>query len=69
MNGSMKVLVVALAGIFALLFVVTTALAFALYSVEQSAFDADLYKGALAEERVYQRLSELTAQALAVAAQ
>ncbi len=69
MEKSWKVLAVSLAGFFAILFVVTTALAFALYSAEKSAFDADLYTQALAEEEVYQRLPELTAQAMTIAAQ
>lgn len=58
-----------LAGIFAILFVVATALAFVLYTVEQSVFDAELYIQALDEENFYQRLPDLTAQSLAVAAQ
>jgi hypothetical protein len=58
-----------LAGIFAILFVVATALAFVLYNVEQSVFDAELYIQALEEENFYQRLPDLTAQSLAVAAQ
>lgn len=58
-----------LAGIFAMLFVVTTVMAFALTSVEQSAFNAELYIRALDEENIYQRLPELTAHALAIAAQ
>jgi hypothetical protein len=58
-----------LAGIFAMLFIATTVLAFALTSVEQSAFDTELYIRALEQENVYQRLPELTAHALAIAAQ
>lgn len=58
-----------LAAIFAILFVGTTALAFALYSVEQNAFDAELYIRAMDEENIYQRLPELTAQSLSVAVQ
>ena len=58
-----------LAGLFAILFVGSTAVAFALNSMEQSVFDADLYIRALDEENVYQRLPELTAQALSLAAQ
>ena len=69
MENFLKTLAGFLAGIFAILFVATTALAFALYNVEQSAFDAELYIQALQEENVYQRLPDLTAQALAVAAQ
>lgn len=58
-----------LASTFAILFIGTTALAFALYNVEKSAFDASLYIRALEEENFYQRLPELTAHSLAVAAQ
>ena len=58
-----------LAGIFAILFIVTTALAFVLFSVERTAFDPELYIQALDEEGVYQRLPEITAQALSIAAQ
>jgi hypothetical protein len=58
-----------LAGIFAVLFVLTTVLAFALNSVERSAFDAELYKQALNEEYFYQRLPELAARELTIAAQ
>lgn len=57
------------AAIFAILFIGTTALSLALYSVEASAFDAELYIRAMEEENVYQRLPELTAQSLALAAQ
>jgi len=69
MENFSKTLTRILAGIFAILFVGTTAMAFALYNVERSAFDAELYIQALEEENVYQRLPDLTAQALAVAAQ
>ncbi len=69
MKYSPKTLANILAGIFALLFVVTTALAFVLYHVERRAFDADLYVRALDEGNFYERLPELTAQALAMAAQ
>ncbi|MGB7872791.1 MAG: hypothetical protein WBL25_00295 [Anaerolineales bacterium] len=54
---------------FAILFIGTTLLAFGLYNVERSAFDANLYIQALDEENVYQRLPDLTAHALSVAAQ
>jgi hypothetical protein len=54
-----------LAGIFAILFIVTTPLAFALYSMEQSVFNADFYTQALDEENMYQRLPELIADSLA----
>ena len=69
MENSLKILANSLAGIFAIVFVVSTAIAFALFSVEQSVFDAELYIQALDEESVYQRLPELTAHALAIAAQ
>ena len=58
-----------LAVTFAILFVVTTALALTLFSVEQGAFNAELYKQALIKENVYQRLPEQIAQMLATAAQ
>jgi len=62
MENTSKVLAGLLAGFFAILFVIATVLAFALYNIERSAFDADFYKQALTEEKVYQRLPELTAQ-------
>lgn len=58
-----------LAGIFAILFVVVTGLAFVLYNLEQSLFDAELYIQAFEKENLYQRLPDLVAQALNVAAQ
>ena len=54
---------------FAILFIGSTVLTLALYNVERSAFDAEFYIRALEEENVYQRLPELTAQSLALAAQ
>lgn len=54
---------------FALLFIGTTVLALGLYNVERSVFDAQFYIRAFEEENVYQRLPELTAQSLALAAQ
>jgi hypothetical protein len=69
MEITSKTLTGILAGIFVILFVVTTALTFALYSVEQSAFDAQLYNKALEEENIYQRLPDLIAQTLHVAVQ
>ena len=69
MENTLKALAGILAGFFAILFVIATVSALALYNIEQSAFDADLYKQALTEEKVYQRLPELTAQGLAIAAQ
>jgi hypothetical protein len=58
-----------LAVFFAILFVVTTALAFVLYNLEQSLFDAELYLQAFEKENLYQRLPDLTAQVLDAAAQ
>ena len=58
-----------LAALFAILFIATTALAFVLYSLEQSLFDAELYIQAFEQENLYQRLPNLTAQALNAAAQ
>lgn len=58
-----------LASLFAILFIGTTALALVLYSVEQSAFDPELYIQALDNEGTYQRLPELTARVLVTAAQ
>ena len=58
-----------LAILFAIAFVATTVLAFAFYNVERSAFDTDLYIRSFEAENVYERLPELTAQALASAAQ
>jgi hypothetical protein len=69
MQISSKILISVLAGLFAIIFVGSTALAFALYAMEQNVFNADLYIRALDEENVYQRLPELTAQALSMAAQ
>ncbi len=69
MQISSKNLIGVLAGLFAIMFVGSTALAFALYTMEHSVFNADLYIRALDEENVYQRLPELTAQALSMAAQ
>lgn len=54
---------------FAILFIGTTVLALGFYNVERSAFDAQFYIRAFEEENVYQRLPELTAQSLAIAAQ
>jgi len=58
-----------IAAFFAILFIGTTAVALALYNVEKSAFNADLYIRAMEKENVYQRLPELTAKSLSVAAQ
>lgn len=69
MKSFSKTLTGILAGTFVILFIMTTALAFVLYNVEQSIFDAELYIQAFKKENVYQRFPDLTAQALAVAAQ
>lgn len=69
MQISSKTLISVLAGLFAMMFVGSTAMAFALYTMEQSVFNADLYIRALDDENVYRRLPELTAQALSMAAQ
>jgi hypothetical protein len=68
MEDTWKILFNTLASIFAILFIVTTPLAFALYSVEQSVFNADFYTQALDEENMYQRLPVLIADALAASA-
>jgi hypothetical protein len=68
MEDTWKILIGTLAGIFAVLFVITTPLAFALYSVEQSVFNAEFYTQALEEENIYQRLPELIADALGTTA-
>ena len=65
MNNFLKFL----AGVFAIFFIGSTALAFVLFNVERSAFKAELYVQALEEENVYQRVPEFTAKALTVAAQ
>ena len=57
------------AAIIAVLFVGSTALAFMLYNVEQGAFDAELYIQALEDENFYQRLPDLAARSLTIAAQ
>ena len=69
MNNSLKVFTGFLALSFAVLFVLSTAFALALFSIERNVFDADLYIRALDEENMYERLPELTARALAIAAQ
>ena len=69
MNNSLKVFTGFLALSFAILFVLSTAFALALFSIERNVFDADLYIRALDEENVYERLPELTAKALTMAAQ
>lgn len=69
MADPLKRLLEILALIFALLFVISTPLAFTLYSLERSVFDANLYIQAMDEENVYQQLPVLTAQTLALAAQ
>lgn len=69
MKDFSKILTGTLAGLFAILFVITTPVAFALYNVEQNAFDAEPYIQALEDENIYQRLPDLTARALTTAAQ
>jgi hypothetical protein len=63
MKVSARTFISILAGIFVVLFVLSTATAFALVNVERSVFDARLYIQTLDEENVYQQLPELTAQA------
>lgn len=58
-----------LAVIAAILFIVSTPVAFTLYSLERNVFDANLYIRAMDEENVYQQLPLLVAQTLAGAAQ
>ena len=69
MENSLKVFTGILAGSFAVLFIISTVFALALFSIERNAFDAELYIQALDEENIYQRLPELTAQSLSIAAQ
>ena len=68
MNSSKNLLSI-LAVLFAILFVFSTAASFVLFNVERSVFDAQLYLQAMDEANVYVRLPELTARALAMAAQ
>jgi len=65
MNSFSRFLAVSFAG----LFILGTGLAFVFYNVEQSVFDAELYIRAFEKENLYQRLPDLTAQALSIAAQ
>lgn len=58
-----------LAVIVSILFVVSTPVAFTLYSLERTVFDANLYIQAMDETDLYQQLPALTAQALAQASQ
>lgn len=69
MEDFSKTLTRVLAITFAVLFVVSTALAFMLYNMESSMFDAALYIQAFEDEGVYQRLPGLMSQALVSAAQ
>lgn len=69
MTDPLKRILEILAVITAILFVASTPVAFTLYSLERSIFEADLYIQALDKENVYQQLPVLTAQTLAVAAQ
>lgn len=65
MENFSKTLTGILAVAFVILFIMTTAFAFALYNMEQSIFDAELYIQAFKKENVYQRFPDLSAQALA----
>jgi len=67
--NSSKNLLSILAVLFAILFIFSTAVAFTLFNVERNVFDAQLYLQALDEANVYVQLPEMTAQALAMAAQ
>lgn len=49
---------------FSVLFVSTAAIAFGLYYIENSAFNADLYIQALEDQNVYRRLPDLTGKAM-----
>ena len=65
----LKRLLEILAVITAILFVISTPMAFTLYSLERNVFDAELYIQAIDEENLYQKLPVVTAQALAISAQ
>lgn len=69
MSNPVKRLLEILAIITAILFVVSTPVAFTLYSLERNIFKADLYIRAMDEENVYQQLPVLTAQTLAATTQ
>jgi|GEM_PF-888117 len=45
-----------IAVIFAILFVITAVLVILLFNIERKLFDADLYKSALADQQIYERL-------------
>jgi len=53
-----------IATIFAILFVITTVLVILLFNIERQVFSADLYKSALAEQQVYERLPGIAAELL-----
>lgn len=69
MKDSSKALTNLLTSIFVVLFIGTTGLAFVLYNVERSMFDAQLYIRSFEEEGVYQRLPDLISKVLVTAAQ
>lgn len=69
MKDSSKALITPLLSIFVVLFIGTTALAFVLYNVERSMFDAQLYIQSFEEEGVYQRLPDLISKVLVAASQ
>jgi hypothetical protein len=54
----------AIAAIFAILFVISAVLAILLVNIERKLFDANLYKGALANQQVYARLPEIAGNLL-----
>jgi len=53
-----------IAVIFAILFVITAVLVILLFNIERQMFSADLYKSALAEQQVYERLPGIAAELL-----
>ncbi len=54
-----------LAAIFAILFVIVTVLVLLLLNIERTMFDAETYKRALAENKIYQQLPALAADEMA----
>lgn len=69
MRDPLKRVLEILAAITAILFVISTPVAFTLYSLERNVFEAELYIRAMEEEKVYQQLPILAAQTLATTAQ
>jgi hypothetical protein len=53
-----------IATIFAILFVITAVLVIFLFNIDRQMFSADLYKSALAEQQVYERLPGIAAELL-----